>query len=84
MIPEYTSEKSNPDAKIYFVDFPGAKQSVIRIGNLYDPSDPFEHFAATVANYKLGGAFSSLLNMILREEKGFTYGARSGFRLNSV
>lgn len=30
-------------------------------------------------NYKLGGSFNSVLNMILREEKGYTYGARSGF-----
>jgi zinc protease len=30
-------------------------------------------------NYKLGGAFNGRLNMILREEKGYTYGARSGF-----
>jgi zinc protease len=30
-------------------------------------------------NYKLGGNFNGILNMILREEKGFTYGARSGF-----
>jgi zinc protease len=30
-------------------------------------------------NYKLGGNFNSTLNMILREEKGYTYGARSGF-----
>ena len=30
-------------------------------------------------NYKLGGSFNGVVNMILREEKGFTYGARSGF-----
>jgi zinc protease len=30
-------------------------------------------------NYKLGGSFNGILNMILREEKGFTYCARSGF-----
>ena len=33
----------------------------------------------TVANYKLGGSFNGIFNLILREEKGFTYGARSGF-----
>jgi zinc protease len=48
------------------------------------PEDHFDHFAATVANYKLGGAFNGRLNMILREEKGFTYGARSGFNHNNV
>jgi zinc protease len=30
-------------------------------------------------NYKLGGSFNSIVNMILREEKGYTYGARTGF-----
>jgi zinc protease len=31
-------------------------------------------------NYRLGGAFTSILNQILREEKGFTYGASSYFQ----
>jgi zinc protease len=67
-----------PDkSQIYFVDVPGAKQSVIAIGT---PSlartDP-DFFPATVANYKLGGSFNGIFNLILREEKGFTYGARS-------
>jgi zinc protease len=35
-------------------------------------------------NYKLGGSFSGNLNLILREEKGFTYGARSGFNGNNL
>ncbi len=78
-------EVSNePESKIYFVDFPGAKQSVISIGNLYEPGDYLDHYAANVMNYKLGGAFNSYLNMILREEKGFTYGARSGFSRNNT
>ena len=64
---------------IYFVDVPGAKQSVISIGT---PSltriDP-DFYPAVVANYKLGGSFNGIFNLILREEKGFTYGARSNF-----
>ncbi len=70
---------STAASKIYFVDFPGAKQSVIRIGHLYEPGDHYENYAAMIANYKLGGSFNGVLNMILREEKGFTYGARSDF-----
>ena len=31
-------------------------------------------------NYRLGGAFTSILNQILREQKGYTYGANSGFQ----
>jgi len=41
-------------------------------------TDP-DYFATTVMNYQLGGNFNSVLNMILREEKGFTCGANSGF-----
>jgi len=64
---------------IYFVDVPGAKQSVIMIGNYAIPRSSDDYYPATVMNYKLGGSFNGILNMILREEKGFTYGARSGF-----
>ena len=38
-----------------------------------------DYYAAQVMNHKLGGSFNSDINMMLREEKGYTYGARSGF-----
>lgn len=41
-------------------------------------TDP-DYFPATVMNYKLGGSFSGNVNLILREEKGYTYGARTDF-----
>lgn len=67
--------------KVYFVDVPGAAQSEFRVGyptNLkYDATA--DYYKATVMNYPLGGAFNSRLNLYLREEKGWTYGARSGF-----
>ncbi|MCJ7449691.1 MAG: insulinase family protein [Bacteroidales bacterium] len=62
---------------IYFVDVPGAKQSVIAIGAPSLPRTDPDYYPAYVANYKLGGSFNGLFNLILREEKGFTYGARS-------
>lgn len=65
--------------KIYFVDVPGAKQSVIQVGKPAMPQSSPDYFAATVVNDKLGGSFNGFLNLILREEKGFTYGARSSF-----
>ena len=68
-----------PQAKLYFVDFPGAKQSEVRAGHLALPVRDPEFFPATVMNYKLGGSFNGILNLILREEKGYTYGARSRF-----
>jgi zinc protease len=76
---------ANPDqSRIYFVDVPGAKQSVIQIGNLALTRTHPDFDAADVMNYKLGGSFSGFLNLILREEKGFTYGARSGFNGNNL
>jgi zinc protease len=66
-------------ASLYFVDFPDAKQSVIRIGNLSLAYTDQDYYPATVMNYKLGGSFSGNVNLILREEKGYTYGARTAF-----
>ena len=84
LLPEFEIP-ANPDkAKIFFVDVPGAKQSVIQIGNLALSRIDEDYDAATVMNYKLGGSFSGFLNLILREEKGFTYGARSGFYGNNL
>ncbi len=71
--------KTLTSSALYFVDFPGARQSEIRIGN---PGIAYTHpdfFKATVMNYTLGGSFNSRVNMILREEKGYTYGARTNF-----
>jgi zinc protease len=75
----------NPNApSIYFVDVPGAKQSVIQIGNLALTRTHPDYDAVQTMNYKLGGSFSGFLNLILREEKGFTYGARSSFSGNNL
>ncbi len=65
---------------IYFVDIPGSRQSVIYIGYLALTRDNPDYIKADFVNYRLGGAFTSILNQILREEKGFTYGASSYFQ----
>lgn len=78
-IPEIKIPEPPAKSQIYFVDVPGAKQSVIYIGApSILRSDP-DFYPAFVTNYKLGGSFNGVFNLILREEKGFTYGARSGF-----
>jgi zinc protease len=64
---------------IYFVDVPGAKQSVINISTLSLTRDNPDFYKAEAANYLLGGGTSGRLFLVLREEKGFTYGAYSGF-----
>ena len=78
-IPEFEIKNDREKASLYFVDVPKAKQSVINIGYIAMPRTNEDFFPAEVMNYKLGGSFSGNVNLILREEKGYTYGARSGF-----
>lgn len=80
----YSAPKDVQYTQINFVDMPNAVQSEIEIINMIDlkMSDPDYH-AALIANHILGGGFSSYLNMNLREEHGFTYGARSSLRTNT-
>ncbi len=82
--PGYPLPKPRERAVLCFVDVPDAKQSVIRIGNLSLAYTDADYYPANVMNYKLGGSFNSIVNMILREEKGYTYGARSGFSGSSI
>ena len=67
--------------KIYIVNIPHVAQTKFRIDyvtNLkYDATGDF--YKATLANYNLGGGFNARLNVRLREDKGWTYGARSVF-----
>lgn len=68
---------------IYLVDKPGAPQSVIRIGRRAMPFDTTgDYFIANLMNFNLGGNFNSRINLNLREDKGYTYGASSGFSAN--
>jgi len=76
---EYSTPGIPAKAQVYFVDFPDAKQSEIRIGYPGIEYKNPDYYPLVVMNYKLGGSFSGILNLILREEKGYTYGARSGF-----
>jgi len=65
--------------QVYIVDKPGAPQSQIRIGRVGVPRSTPDYFPIQVLNTILGGSFSSRLNMNLREEHGYTYGANSNF-----
>ena len=66
-------------AKIYLVDKPGAAQSVVNIGLPGPPRNTPDYFALQVLNTILGGQFQSRLNANIREQKGYSYGVRSGF-----
>jgi predicted Zn-dependent peptidase len=66
-------------AQIYLVDRPGAAQSVLNIGAVSVPRSTPDYFALQVLNTILGGQFVSRVNLNLREDKGYTYGARTNF-----
>ena len=64
---------------IHIVDRPGSTQSEVRIGGIGAPRVTPDYFPLIVMNTILGGAFTSRLNLNLRQEKGYTYGAGSSF-----
>jgi len=65
---------------LYLIDKEGAAQSEIRIGKRALPYDATgEYYRAGLMNFILGGAFNSRINLNLREDKGYSYGAFSGF-----
>ncbi|GAA4445591.1 pitrilysin family protein [Pontibacter saemangeumensis] len=79
-IPADTKAQAIDKTRLYFVDKPDAAQSEIRIGYMAMPFDATgEYYKAGLMNYVLGGAFNSRINLNLREDKGYTYGARSYF-----
>ncbi|MDA8622261.1 insulinase family protein [Psychrosphaera sp.] len=65
---------------VYLVNKDNAAQSAIRIGKRGLTQDiTGEFYKASLMNFALGGAFNSRINLNLREDKGYTYGARSRF-----
>ena len=67
------------DAKVYFYDVPGAKQSVLRLSRPALSATNPDYPLAEAINFPLGGIYTSKLNTELRVEKAYTYGIRSGF-----
>ncbi|MEX1169292.1 MAG: pitrilysin family protein [Chloroflexota bacterium] len=64
---------------VHVVHRPGSVQTEIRIGHRGLPRRIPDFHAVSVMSAILGGLFNSRLNMKLREEKGYTYGAGAGF-----
>lgn len=76
--PEFPMVKDVSNIQVNLVDVPNAVQTELTVMTLSDlKMNHPDYHAATVANYILGGAFGSYLNMNLREANGYTYGARS-------
>ncbi|MGI9191074.1 MAG: M16 family metallopeptidase [Chitinophagaceae bacterium] len=84
-LPSLPATNAAPNNKtIYVVDIPKAAQTEFRVGyvtNLtYNPTE--EYYRCGLMNFPLGGAFNCRINLNLREDKGWTYGARAGFNAN--
>jgi len=80
-LPKIDPTPSVDKTKVYLVDVPKAAQSEFRVGYStglkYDATG--DYYKSYLTNFPLGGAFNSRINLNLREDKGWTYGARSGF-----
>jgi zinc protease len=72
-------EPQSTKAKVLVVDRPGAPQTQIRAVSIGAPRATADYEAMRVMNETLGGLFSSRINLNLREEHGYTYGANSQF-----
>lgn len=64
---------------VYLVDRPDSAQSIILVGSTQPPRNPADDVKVSAFNALFGGNFTSRVNMNLREDKGWSYGARSGF-----
>ena len=69
---------SNREAStVYIMNRPGAEQSIIFAGHVVPPKSDFADLAIESMNDILGGSFTARLNMNLREDKHWSYGART-------
>jgi len=71
-------------ARVNIVPRPKAPQSELRIGHVAVGRDTPDYHPLVVANTILGGQFVSRINLNLREDKGFTYGARTAFEFRRL
>ena len=80
---EFDAALSEPparsDACLALVDRSEAAQSELRVGHISVPRSTPDYVPLLVLNMVLGGQFVSRINLKLREEKGYTYGARTSF-----
>jgi zinc protease len=74
-----TQPDAKPISRLAIVPREGAAQSELRIGHLSARRNTPDYPSLLVMNAVLGGQFVSRVNLKLREEKGYTYGARTGF-----
>jgi predicted Zn-dependent peptidase len=70
---------ARPLGRIYFVDVPGSAQSIVSLMHEGPQRKADDYFATQLLAQALGSGFSSRINMNLREDKGYSYGAGGGF-----
>ena len=70
---------STTAARVIIVDTPGSPQTQLRVAGVGAERSSPDFRPLQVMNQVLGGSFSSRINMNLREEHGYTYGAQSQF-----
>ena len=80
-LPKPVANATSNKTTIYLVDVPKAAQTEFRVGKVVSmPYDLVgEYYKCDLMNYVLGANFNSRLNLNLREDKGWTYGARASF-----
>ena len=69
--------------RVFLIDMPGTEQSVILASHLAPPTPVEPEVDEAIANEIIGGSFVSRINMNLREDKAWSYGARTGLS-NSI
>ncbi|MBB5207744.1 M16 family metallopeptidase [Chiayiivirga flava] len=74
---EVAKVELQPKPRVFLIDQPGAVQANILVGQVVNPTGDPKALDFDIANGVLGGEFSSRLNMKLREEKQWAYGAYS-------
>jgi predicted Zn-dependent peptidase len=82
----FETQPGSPAAtpRVLLVDRPGAAQTELRIGHRTVSRDTPDYHALVLLNAILGGQFVSRINMNLREQKGYTYGAHTAFDLRRL
>jgi predicted Zn-dependent peptidase len=75
------SPPDQPTPRLGVVRREGAQQSELRVGRVCASRSTPDYHSLLALNSILGGQFVSRLNMNLREDKGYTYGVRTGFEL---
>jgi zinc protease len=84
VLPTYTDVKLSTSPKIYFIDFPDAKQSALYVGKPTVSRLNSDSNKINIVNNRLGAGSSARLTQILRIQKGYTYGAYSYIDLGKL